>query len=812
MNTTERKFTLASGITPDPLASYAEKLDPQYGLKYAMTIQQEWFNGGMITKDCDFMSRHNWVREMRLYNRGEQGIQPYKDIAARQNEDLEWMNMDWTIINVLNKFNNVVRNGISDENYNLDIRSADRFSLLQREKNILRHKKNMANKEMFEKAKAMGLPDLMPQGFIPEDEEEMTLYSEIKERPKQEIAEEILIKFVKNVSGWNHIKKETDKDAVLVDLQVARVYTDPNNGVMATYVDPENFVHSYTEKNDFSDTYYFGVVDTITINDIRRESGYSDTVCREIAKTYSGDNSQSGIANFDECDMDQLLDFKIQVLRFTFKSDKKQIYKAYYDRKGKLKKVSKRDENYEVPEGSEKSKLEQGLDTWYEGNYIVGSDKYVYGYKESENTTFDDMDRVLPPFIAQASELYKNKLRSFQSNVIPIANQMQYVHLKMQHLMSELKPDLIELDIDQLAQLTTDMKDGDSKQENWKMALSILNAKGVVLKKRIQMGDEGIKDGASARPMGNQQGSALTILLNLWAHYYNLIRETTGINPAMDGSLSEDALVGVNQLMKLAGNSATKHIADAAVSFDKRVSETISSRLKSIFTLKKEASHLIKMYEQAVGKHNVDALETLKNRSNFEFGFTVELVPSKEELAELREDLGIALNEGTIDVSEKSDIMRIARGNMKQAVEYMRFVRTRKIKERMKENAYNQKLQSQSNAEAAQVKMQGDLQLLQMKAQIELQKEGNLSTLRVKEHFQKLQVEAPIRQESFQQDVYIEQIKNLQTINLTKYKEDAKSDREIENSTRQSKMIDQRLKDKGPIDFSKKFSLESLIG
>ena len=799
------------GMIPNPLAPYSEKITDDYGLKYAMSIQQEWFGGGMINEKGNFMNRHEWVKEMRLYNRGEQGLDPYKKIAARQKEDLDWLNMDWTIINVPEKFTNVVRNGISDENYNLDIRSADRFSLLQREKNIERHKRNMANKEMFDKAKAMGMPDLNPSGFIPEDEKEMNLYSEIKERPKQEIAEEILIKFVKNVSGWDHIKKETDKDAVIVDLQVARVYTDPNNGVMAEYVNPDSYVHSYVDRNDFKDAYYHGVVDTITINDIRRESGFDEMTCREIAKSYSVNNNTI-IGDFYSCSLNEILDFKVHVLRFTFKSDKEQVYKAYYDRKGKLKKVSKRDDSYEVPEGAEKSKLERRLDTWFEGNYIIGSDKYIYGYKESENTAYDNMDRVLPPFIAQSTNIYKNTLRSFLSNIIPIANQMQYIHLKIQHLMSELKPDLIELDIDQLAELVTDTTDGDTKQENWKMALSILNTKGVVLKKRINMGEDGIKDGASARPIGNQQGSALTVLLNLWAHYYNLIRDTTGINPAMDGSLSEDALVGVNQLMKLAGNSATKHIADAAVSFDKRICETISSRLKSIFTLKEEAKHIVKMYEQAVGKHNIEALETLKDRSNFEFGFTVEIVPSKEEMAFLREDLGIAMQEGTVDISEKAEILRIAKSNMKQAIEYMRFIRVRKIKERMKETAYNQKLQSQSNAEAAQVKMQSEMQLLQMKSQMELQKAAQLSAINIKEHFQKLQVEAPIRQETFQQDVYLEQIKNLQTLNLTKYKEDAKADREIENSTRQSKMIDQRLKDKGPIDFSKKFTLESLIG
>ena len=33
-----------------------------------------------------------------------------------------------------------------------------------------------------------------------------------------------------------------------------------NDGVNVDYVDPANWIHSYTEKEDFSDCYYFGEV------------------------------------------------------------------------------------------------------------------------------------------------------------------------------------------------------------------------------------------------------------------------------------------------------------------------------------------------------------------------------------------------------------------------------------------------------------------------------------------------------------------------------------------------------------------------
>lgn len=794
---------------PDPLAPDHEKKSNTYGLQIAIGIQHEWFNGGMITKSTSFIERNEFVKNMRLFNRGEQDVEQYKTHLSRQEGDLDYLNLDWTPINVQGKFTNIVRNGISDDYYRIDIRSMDKFTLLERNKKIIQHKANRMSKPMLEKTKALLGIDLMPEGFIPEDDEELNLYMEIKDRPKHEISEEILIDYVKKTNNWDQIKKASDEDNVVAGLQVGRVYTDPNDGIKLEYVDPENFGHSFVERNDFSDAYYFFYVDTITISDIKRESGYGDDVLRKIAKSYGNSNSGTVQFDYERCNIDDVLDYQINVMRFTYKTSKEIVAKKYYDKKNNVRKVAFRNSEFEVPEGSERSRMSKKLDTWYEGSYIVGSNKYVYNYMECENVSKDQMNKAVPPFVAQATDIYKNRLRSFLSDIVPHCNQMQYQHLKMQHLIAELTPDLKAVDLDQLADLNTGVK-GENKGKNWQTALSMMGVKGVVFTKRVNMGDDGIKDGAAVTPMNSQQGSALSILLNTWAHYYNLVRETTGINPARDGSLPADALVGVNQMMQLASNTATKHIVDASLEFDKRICETISSRIKSIFNFP-EGKQIQKLYEQAVGKHHIESIESLKNRSIHEFGFVAEMIPAKQEMDELKQDLSIALQEGTVDVSEKSEIIRIARTNIKQANEYMKFIRSRKIKEKTKQDEYNQKIQQETNIASAKAKIEGEMQKYQMQSEIDLQKEAKLSTLRLKERQAMIEIEGPLKDKEFKQDLYLEKIKNLQTINITKYKEDEKRSREKESDTRQSKLIDQRQKDKNPLDFTNEFDIESLF-
>lgn len=786
---------------PDPLAKDSEKADKSYGLDYAKAIQQEWFNGGGIQKGCLFLSRRDWIIEMRKYNRGEVDIEQDKKIISRNKGDMKLLNLDYRPPNFSEKFVNIVRNGIDHKNYRVEVRSTDKFTMLEKNDKVLQHKVNMHSRKMLESAKQLGFPDLTPKGFVPDDEDDLKLYSQIKERPKQEIREGFWIDYVKKSSDWNYIYNECKKDLIEVDIAVCRNHIDPINGVTLEYVDPENFGHSYVNRKDFKDGYYFFAVDTVTIGDIKRESGgeLSETQLREIYKKYSVENENntgaSWLSGFGSVTMEQVLKQRVHVMRFCFKTTKENVYKRYYNRKGNLRKIASRDSSFEVPEGSERSILKRSLDTWYEGNYIVGSNKYIYGYKESERISRGEQNKALAPFTVTSTNIYKNELRSFLSNIVPLCNQLRYFHLKIQHLALELKPDLTVINLDQLANITTNTKGGDeasNKGKAWKEALSALQVKGVILEKTIDMGDEGgIQKGTSAKPQAVQQGSALGVLLNLWAHYYNQIRDITGINPAADGSLSPHALVGVSQMMQLSSNMATKHYVDAMLQFDMNVSYAISTRMKSIFT-HSNAKHLQELYERALGSHSMELVDGLKNRHLHDFGFFIEMVSSQEDLRKLEERLAISLNKGEIDDSEVAETLDIAKTSMKQANEYMAFVRKRRIKERMQENQANIKLQSQSNAEAAQAKAMAESQKYQQEKMVDLQFEQQMSAIRLSEKQATLQMEAPEKEIEFERDVYLEQIKNMQTVNLTKYKEDEKRAREKESDTRQSKLIKQR--------------------
>lgn len=783
---------------PDPLAPDHIKVKDAFGLSVAVHIASEWFNGGFVSSNNGngFQDRNKKIQELRAYYRGTQNIDKYKKWFAKNSGDLAMVeNMDFRNINFAEKFCNIVINGIQDDFYRLDIRSIDRLSADEKRKKFIEHKTNQMSKEFFENAKnELGI-DMTPD-FMPESDEEILLYQEIKERPAIEIAEEINIDFVKKSSRWENIKYEIDRDLVTLGLNVIRCWIDINDGVQIEYIDPEKFGHSYCNKNDFNDVYYYFYVETLTINEVKRESNFTDVQLRDIASKYASQNKV--YIDFDSCDFKDLLGIKVDVMRYSYKSSKEIVFKKSYNDKKEPWKVSQRDSSWEN-KGNPNTKINKVLDTWYEGNYIIGSQQYIYGWKECENLAKDQMNKALPPFVCRATNIYKNELQSFLGNIIPLLDQLQYQSLKIQHLYRELKPDLIQIDVDSLADLTDEGK-GEKKSEIWQTALSILDVKGVIVTKRIDMGEMGIKEGSPARPIPQQQGSALAQLLNVFAVYYNQVREVTGVNPARDGSLNPNSLVGVNQMMLLASNTATKHIVDTATMFDKKVCETISSRIKTIYMFD-DQGRLKKLYESAIGTQNVNILEALKNRHLHEFGYSVEMVPDKEMLNDLKQDLSLAIQEQTVDLSEKYQILELAKNNYKKAYEYMRFIRNRRQKQKMQEQQANMEMQTQGNIQSAQAAAEAEAQAYQQKKMIDLDFEKQMAQIRLMELQSKIQIEAPKEDKEFQQDVYLERIKNINMSDLTQLKENYKDERTKLQATQQSKMIDQRKGEKKPIDF-----------
>ena len=71
-------YTSNNSSFPDQVVPDAEKQTWEYGLKVAKAIEGEWFSNEM-NNGYRFDSTYTNFHNLRLYARGEQSVQKYKD-------------------------------------------------------------------------------------------------------------------------------------------------------------------------------------------------------------------------------------------------------------------------------------------------------------------------------------------------------------------------------------------------------------------------------------------------------------------------------------------------------------------------------------------------------------------------------------------------------------------------------------------------------------------------------------------------------------------------------------------------------------
>ena len=94
---------------PDQVVSDEVKASMDYGVQVARAIEGEWFQEGRSGNR--YVQSYSNFHQLRLYARGEQSVQKYKDELSI-NGDLSYLNLDWTPVPVISKFVDIVVNGM----------------------------------------------------------------------------------------------------------------------------------------------------------------------------------------------------------------------------------------------------------------------------------------------------------------------------------------------------------------------------------------------------------------------------------------------------------------------------------------------------------------------------------------------------------------------------------------------------------------------------------------------------------------------------------------------------------------------------
>ena len=786
--------SVVKGYFPSQVVSDAEKLSYDYGLKVAKAIETEWFYSDY--NQTRYTTNKNNFHNLRLYARGEQSIQKYKDELSI-NGDLSYLNLDWKPVPIIPKFVDIVVNGISERLYDIKAYSQDPHGVAKRTEYLENILSDIASQSLNTQVQATYGLDIskssIPQQDLPTTQEELDLHMQLTYKQAVEIAQEQAIEMLMTGNNYDLTQKRFYYDLTVLGIGAVKTDFNTSEGATITYVDPADLVYSYTESPYFDDVYYVGEIKSIPVNELAKQFPFLEQEDLEDIvknKNYYQTNYNRGDSHYREADNN-----KVQVLYFNYKTYMNEVYKVKETGSGAEKAIEK-DDNFNPPENKEGnfSRLQRSIEVIYEGALVLGTNKLLkWELAKNMIRPKSDYTKVKMNYSIVAPRLYKGKIESLVRRITGFADMIQLTHLKLQQVMARMVPDGVYLDADGLAEIDL----GNGTNYNPQEALNMFFQTGSVIGRSFtQDGDMNPGKVPIKEITSGSGGNKIQALITNYNYYLQMIRDTTGLNEARDGSMPDkNALVGVQKLAAANSNTATRHILNAGLFLTVETASALSLRISDII----EYSPTKDAFIQSLGAHNVATLEEIDDLHLYDFGIFLELQPDEEEKAILENNIQVALQQQTVDLEDAIDIREVR--NIKQANQLLKVRRRKKIARDQQLKERNIQVQAQANAQTQQAAAQAEMQKNQMQAQIESQLEQQKSQLRLQEKQADMQMKQALMQQEFE---YNMQLKNIETKGLgerDRMKEDRKDERTRIQATQQSEMIAQRNNEESPKNF-----------
>jgi len=775
---------------PSQTVSDAEKLSYDYGLKIAKAIETEWFYED--TNHSKYTNHKNNFHNLRLYARGEQPIQKYKDELSI-NGDLSYLNLDWTPVPIVAKFVDIVVNGIAERTYDIKAYSQDPFGVEKRTEYMESLMRDM-ELQQFDAVTAQFGVDTKKTNVeeLPKNNDELLLHMQLTYKQEVELAEEQALKVLFEGNKYELIKKQFYYDLTVLGIGAVKTSFTTSEGVTIDYVDPADLVYSYTDSPYFDDIYYVGEVKSIPVNELAKQFPHlTESDLEDIMKnkSYTKNNYNSRYSSKKEDNN------TVQVLYFNYKTYMNEVYKIKETGSGADKIIPKNDEfNPPQEKEGEYSRLLRAIETLYEGAIILGTDKLLkWEMATNMMRPKSDFTKVKMNYAIVAPRMYEGKIDSLVRRITGFADMIQLTHLKLQQVMSRLVPDGVYLDADGLAEIDL----GNGTNYNPQEALNMFFQTGSVIGRSFtQDGDINPGKVPIQEIRSGNGGAKMQSLIGTYNYYLQMIRDVTGLNEARDGSMPDsNALVGVQKLAAANSNTATRHILQAGLFLTAETAECLSLRISDIL----EYSPTADAFVQALGAHNVATLKEMSELHLYDFGIFLELSPDEEEKQLLENNIQVALQQQTIELEDAIDIRDIK--NIKLANQLLKIRRSKKQERDRQMQLENIQAQSQSNSQAAQVAAQVEVQKEQALSQNKAQFEQLKAQLDAQKMQQEVQLKKDLMALEFQYNMQLKGIEVQGLKQREQEKEDRKDERTKIQATQQSEMIEQRKSGKPPKNF-----------
>lgn len=780
-------YTNTRSSFPSQVVSEEVKSSLDYGKQVAQAIEGEWFDQGRTTGNR-YLTNWNNFNQLRLYARGEQSVQKYKDELSI-NGDLSYLNLDWTPVPILSKFVDIVVNGISQKQFEIKAYAQDPESVVKRTTYASKLYEDMISQDylsILQETLGIDAYQSPSKEVVPESKEELELHMQLSYKQSIEIAEEEAISSVMAQNKYNLTRRRLNMDLAVCGIAAVKTNFNTANGVTIDYVDPAYMVYSYTEDPNFEDIYYVGEVKSITIPELKKE--FPNISEEELEKIQSMPGNKSYITGYGNYDNNT-----VQVLYFDYKTYHNQVFKIKQTEQGLLKAIEKPD-TFNPPESDMFEKVSRSIEVLYSGAKVLGTETMLkWELAENMSRPMSDTTKVKMNYAICAPRMYKGRIESLVGRCTGFADMIQLTHLKLQQVISRMVPDGVYLDMDGLAEVDL----GNGTNYNPAEALNMYFQTGSVIGRSLTQDGEMNAGKVPVQELQSGSGNAkIQSLIATYQYYLQMIRDVTGLNEARDGSLPDkNTLVGLQKLAANASNTATKHITQAGMYLTLRIAENVTLKIADALEFPLTRSSL----QNSISTFNVKTLEEIIKLNVHDFGIFLELEPEEEEQAQLEANIQSSIQQGGINLEDAIDLRQIK--NLKLANQMLKIKRNQKqIKDQQAQQA-NIAAQAEAQAQTAERTAMAEVEKQQAITSTKVDFEQSKSQMEIQRMNTQTQLDMQKMAKKFEYDRQLKQMEVDSIGSKEQMIEDRKDKRVKMEGTQQSEMISQRKNDGLPIDF-----------
>lgn len=712
-----RQFQLTSDVKA--------KSDPIFGKSIAQYISSTVFAG--------IGNGYFWIRNSRFrLNRdmaaGKMNSLKFMDQLQMNGKD-NYINLNWQAIKIISTTISKMVGRWMGRNEKIVVTATDSLSQQDKIEGQQQAEFYMMHKQMVQQLEQSSGTQITPKDqYIPEDAEELLLWSNEFQRIPEEILYEKGVNEVLDANGFfDQNKEKLLHDSAEVGLPVTRTWMDTDGVIHVEWVKPENFFYSYSEYNDLHDCSWMGDEFGMKITELRGRFGieFGGTLTEQqiwdIAQTaqeYQLYDKLRWLVEWNVAILRPYDEWNVPVTRFYIKSLDKDPYTLITTKKNRstlLKKgmTAKPSETEEF--------VEEKFIKIYEGLYIRKTETLLsWGLWENMIRPQDPKEygQALFPY---APYMYQNqdmKNVAVPEKVQEPAEAMILTRYKMQQLIMTMIPHGAAINVDAIQELDYGLgdKNRDIDPQKLYQQTGLLYYRG-----------KDAEGNPLPVPITELQNTGfapqMQALIQQYEFQYKVYKDELGEDPSISTQAAKPRVTSDNvQSAMQSADEATDYMYDAYLYCMEATAKRISCLLHNSVTYGAEA------YRHIMQEENI------KGRA---FSTTAKMRPTDIQMQAMDVFMQQSLqsNPELIMHLDPFKLRRLAQDDVKLAELYMRRCQKKMWEAQQQQAQQNTQLNAQAQQQSLQMKAQVDMALEQAKAQFESQKNADLSRAKKEELF-----------------------------------------------------------------------------